>query len=415
MVDTNIAMRGVPIDTATPIRQMQQDQNANAQSEAQVAGMNANTRNTDANTAHTNAMSPEQVLKAHYDNMGERDKRRLQGTIVGAAQLKTYLDKGDVEGAHDFLVQRQASLRQRQALGEDIDTQETDYALDKLRKGDLQGLQNDVGAMMAAGQAYGMVGGQDGTPSSVREWQYYNSLSDADQKRWRDQKRAGSNIDLGDKVIRLDAGGKPETNYNKGLAPADQPANAEAKAAAVATGTANGENTATAQNTIGKMGGLMSALENLKTSSVKAPSGVIEGLGAQVANKSGLGGDAANAQGDFQVKRAAAENEIRAAFRVAGSGSQSDADAKPFIEMLPVAEDAESVKASKTTAAMEAVRTKVSNLARSRNLPDPFSDGGAAPQAGGSGQVKVSNGAETLLIDAADLAAAQAEGFKQVQ
>lgn len=393
MVDSNIAMQGVPLDTGNVVRQANMDE-------------------------QQNALSAEQTLKAHYENMAERDKRRLQSTVVGASQLKTYLDRGDLDGAHDFLVKRQGSLHQRMGYGEDIDDQETAYALDKLRKGDIDGLKNDVGAMLAAGQAFGMVAG-NGMPASVQEWQYYNSLTPEDQKRWLENKRANQVANLGDRTVVLGPDGKPKETYQTGLKPEDTPENAAAKAAAEASAKINAESDANATNTIGKMQGLMTSFENLKKSSAKAPGGVAGNLGATIANQSGLGGGAADAQGDFTVKRAAAENEIRAAFRVVGSGAQSDADAKPFIEMLPVATDSESVKASKVNAAMEAVRSKVSNLAQSRNMPDPFNPQTAAPGGQGApaagGMITVSNGQETFQIDPADLPSAQAEGFQQVQ
>jgi hypothetical protein len=390
MVDSNIAMQVQGLDTATPIRQARQDEN-------------------------NNALAAEQILKAQYDNMNEREKYRLQSTVVAASQLQSYLERDDVEGAHEFLVNRRNALQNRMGAGENVDTQETDYALDKIRRGDLDGLKNDVSAMLAAGRAFNMVSG-NGMPASVQEWQYYNSLSPQDQKRWLENKRANQVANLGDRTVVLGPDGKPKETYAAGLAPADQPSNAANKAAAVASGTAAGENDATAANTIGKMQGLMASFENLKTSSAKAPGGLAANLGADISNKSGVGGAAADAQGDFTVKRAAAENEIRAAFRVAGSGAQSDADAKPFIDMLPVAEDSDSVKAAKVQAAMDAVRTKVSNLAASRNLPDPFNP--QAPAAGSApagGMITVSNGKESFQIDPADLPSAQAEGFQQVQ
>ena len=133
-------------------------------------------------------------------------------------------------------------------------------------------------------------------------------------------------------------------------------------------------------------------------------------------NKVGAGGEAAVAQGDFSVKRAALENEIRQAFRVAGSGATSDRDALPFIQMLPDENDSEVVKVAKIKSAQQAVRATTRTLALQRNLPDPF-ETGAAPQGGGQpaqgGLVKVTNAqtGESFMIDPSDLAAAEAEGF----
>ncbi len=355
---------------------------------------------------NSDALAAEQILKAHRENMSARDQSRLRSTVVGAAQLKTYLDKNDLDGAHDFLTKRQTQIQQRMANGEDIDDDETAYALDKIRRGDLQGLQTEVAAVMAAGQAYGMIGGVDGTPSSVREWQYYNSLSETDQKRWRDQKRAGSNIDLGDKVIRLDAAGKPEQSYTKDLAPADQPTNAADKAKAVAEGTAAGE----AGVNVKKLDFLVKSLNDLKTTS-NAPGGTLQNLGASVANKSGIGGEAAVAQGDYVTKRAAAENAIREAFRVAGSGANSDRDAAPFIEMLPVASDSVDVRAAKIDAALAAVQNKISSQMQVQGMAG---GGGTAPGGDPNEIIKVVNPktGEKNAVKRSRLADAQAEGFQ---
>lgn len=354
-----------------------------------------------------NALSTEQILKAQLDNMNEREQSRLRSTVIGAAQLKTYLDRNDLDGAHDFLVNRQNALHARMGAGENIDDQETAYALQKLRSGDVDGLKNDVGAMLAAGQAYGMIGGS-GMPASIQEWQYYNALTPEDQKRWLEQKRANQVANLGGNTMVLGPDGKPIANYNHTLKPEDQPENAKNKANATAQGNVEGTNAANAAFSAEGLKGVNAALKDLQTSGKAAPGGVAQNLGAQIANQSGLGGGAADAQGDFTVKRAAAENAIREAFRVAGSGAQSDADAKPFIDMLPVATDSDSVKVAKTNAAMQAVTNRI-------NVKLQQAQGTPAPTQGGGGKITVSNGQESFQIDAADLAAAQAEGFQQVQ
>lgn len=387
-IDPNILMQGKAVDTATPIRQQQADVN-------------------------NNALAAEQTLKAHYDNMGERDKQRLQSTVVGASQLKAYLDKNDVEGAHEFLVQRQNALHQRMGAGENVDDQETAYALDKIRRGDIDGLKNDVGAMIAAGQAYGMIGGQDGTPSSVKEWQYYNSLSPQDQNRWKDQKRAGSNLNLGGTQVHLDASGNPVASYDVTLKPEDQPANAEKKADATARGNVSGTNAGNAAFSAEGLKGVKTALQDLQTSGKTAPGGVAQNLGAQIANQSGMGGTSADAQGTFTVKRAAAENAIREAFRVAGSGASSDADALPFINMLPVENDADSVKIAKTNAAMEAVQNRINVKLKQAQGAGASAPGGQGTQPGK--MIKITNGQESYEIEPTDWPAAEQQGFKQVQ
>lgn len=366
-----------------------------------------------ANTQQlNNAQATENILHQHYQNMNDREKARLTSTIVGASQLKTYLDKDDVEGAHQFLEQRRGQLHNRMATGENIDTQETDYALEKLRRGDIQGLKNDVASVIAAGQVYGIIGGMSGAPSNVQEWQYYNSLSKEDQQRYLTMKRSNQVVDLGDKKIvpnPANPAGTPTASYDVGLKPEDKPKNAKEKAQATAEGTAAGESNATATNTMNKMGGLLSAYDNLKPSALAAPSGGIANVGATAANITGIGGKAAQAQGDFSVKKAALENEIRQAFRVVGSGATSDRDAVPFINMLPNENDADDVKVAKIEAAKQALQVKVQELAKQRGMPNPF----AAQSGQGVQLIRVSNGKQAFDIDPNDLPAAEAEGFKR--
>lgn len=128
-----------PLDTATPLYQANQTQ------------MN-------------NAMSTEQILKAHYEGLDAREKSRLTSTAIGASQLKTFLDAGDIEGAKEMLKRRKINLHQRMAYGENIDTQETDYAFQALERGDIDTLKNDVNSVLAAAQiagAYDYTGGGD--------------------------------------------------------------------------------------------------------------------------------------------------------------------------------------------------------------------------------------------------------------
>lgn len=133
MVDPNIPLTvNNNLDTATPIRQGQQDM-------------------------LNNAMASEKILQQHYQSLDAREKSRLQSTIAGAVQLKSYLDNDDTEGAQNFLMQRRQSLQGRLGAGENIDTQETDAALQMLKSGDVEGLKSSISGLMAAGQVYGIL------------------------------------------------------------------------------------------------------------------------------------------------------------------------------------------------------------------------------------------------------------------
>lgn len=388
MVDTNIAMQTRPLDTATPIRQAQQDQNQNA-------------------------LSAEQVLAAHYQNMSSREQSRLRSTVVGAAQLKTYLDKGDLDGAHDFLVQRQRALHSRMANGEDIDDQETAYALDKLRRGDLEGLQNDIAGVVAAGQAYGMIGGQDGTPSSVREWQYYNSLPEDKKKEWLNNKRAGSNIDLGDRTVRLDAAGNSVANYEKGVTPDNQPSNVANAAAAKVTGTELGTNQAKLADIEAQMPRLNQVTEKLSRLG-KTATYTKAGVAAnEIARQ--LGAKVPQGAVDRTEYMAVVDNEVLPLLRQTFGAAFTAEEGNRLKVTLGDPDKSPEEKDAVLRAFIEQKMGEVQSLQR-RTGQAPAQP--AAPAAAGgnpNGMVKISNGKETYYVTPADAQAAAAEGFQQVQ
>lgn len=114
------------------------------------------------------------------------------------------------------------------------------------------------------------------------------------------------------------------------------------------------------------------AFSDLLASSKEAPSGALSTIGAQISSKGQGESKSAKALGDFTVRKANAENAIRSTFRVAGSGAQSDRDAKPFIEMLPSEYDSAPVKEAKIKAAMDSMMAKAREVAAANGKPDPF-------------------------------------------
>ncbi len=400
-VDPNLSLQTVQANVAAPINQAATD---------------------DRNAA----LSAEQTLQAHYQNMNDREKMRLRSVVTGAAQLKTYLDRGDVEGAHDFLVQRQQRLQQRMANGEDIDDQETSYALEKLRSGDLQGLQNDVGAILTAGQAYNMIGG-DGLPSSVREWQYYNSLSPEQKKEWLNNKRAGSNVDLGGSVIRLDAGGNPAATYDKTLAPADRPENAFAKSEAAAAGTAVGGSQGDAQAKLTVMQAQLPRLNQVVTK--------LSRLGKTATyTKAGVARDTVARELGAKVPQSAVartsyismvDNEVLPLLRQTFGAQFTAEEGIRLKNTLGDPDKSPEEKDAVLKAFIEQKMGEIQSLQRqvgqpTVQTPSGNRGGGAGNAAGGnsagnSNMVKVSNGKETYLISPDDLPTAQAEGFQLVK
>ena len=140
-IDQQLALRGRTLDTATPVRQMQQDQNANAE-------------------------SAQRVLAQHLQNLNTRDQSRLTSTIAGAAQLGVFLENNDLNGARDFLMRRRQQLQTRMGGGEAVDTQDTDAAIQMLESGNIDELKNNVNGLIAAGRVYGILD-SDPTRSGV--------------------------------------------------------------------------------------------------------------------------------------------------------------------------------------------------------------------------------------------------------
>lgn len=152
-------------------------------------------------------MNNEQILKQHYDTLDTREKSRLQSVVVGAAQLKQFLDNNDLEGAHNFLTRRRTGLQGRLANGEQIDTEDTDAALQMLRSGNIEELQNNVNALMAAGRVVGISDSPD-MPSNIQEWQEFNRMTPEDQQRYLQMKRANQVVNQGNQQTIIDPSGR---------------------------------------------------------------------------------------------------------------------------------------------------------------------------------------------------------------
>jgi hypothetical protein len=390
MTNPNISLSVQGLDTATPINQA-------------------------TDQSFRNEMSTQQILRQHYDNLDAREKSRLSSTIAGAVQLKSFIDNNDLEGAYSFLTRRKQSLQSRMGAGENVDTQETDAALEMLRSGRIDELKNGIGGLMAAGQVYGILNSQD-SPSNVREWQYYNSLSPEQRTEYLTMKRANPVVDTGDAKVfpnPTNPAAPPLTSFPVNPKPEDMPDFKREQARATAEGTATANLDADAKGKITQTAVAMSSFEELKKSSKNAPSGVFEDIGATLSNKSGYGGKSAVTQADFASKRGAAENAARALFRVVGSGADTERDAKPIIEMLPEEGDSAPAKEAKINAAMQELRNRVGILAKQRGLPNPFDTEGMVPAAGGDWVRGFDpQSGRFMEVSKEDLQAAIAEGFQ---
>lgn len=345
----------------------------------------------------------EQTIKQHYDNLDAREKSRMTSVIAGAAQLKTFLDNEDIEGASNFLSSRKNSLMNRIGAGENIDTQETDAALTMLKEGRIDELKNNVNSLMAAGQIYGVINNKE-LPSNIQEWQYYNQMTPEDQKRFIQMKRQGQVINLGGSQIIADPtnpAGAPLKTFEVTPKPEDMPDFKGAQAEATAQGKAQGERTANAQKQEfdgrANRNYLAQALKLLPEST----SGGVATAGKIV--KGGLGISDAATQADRKLNIIAA--------KLTGT--------VPRFEGPQGVLDVELYK----QAAGDLANTNLpagDREAAAQFMLDLLDQYGATGQGAGqpsqnSGPVIVTNPqtGETLEIDAADLKDAMAEGFVQ--
>lgn len=210
---TELPLLTQPLDTATPVRQAAKDE-------------------------QSAALNHEQVLGQYYQNMDAREKSRLSSVISGAVQLEGYLMNDDLDGAHNFLMNRRQAIQNRIAQGENLDTEDTDAALQMIRSGNVQELYNNIQGLKAAGKVYGILSNKD-MPSNVQEWQYYNSLPPEDQERYLTMKRSNQVINLGDKQVvpsQVNPAGNPQAEFTQGLSPGDQPENVRNKERAALEG-----------------------------------------------------------------------------------------------------------------------------------------------------------------------------------
>jgi hypothetical protein len=138
----------------------------------------------------------QQVTKAAFDNASEREKQRLSSSIYGAAQLNSYLEANDIEGAKQFLETRKKNLGARIAQGDNVDTRETEEALQLLEKNPEQ-LKNLTGKLMGFGEQLGILKNpKENIPSSVREYDFYKKLSPQEQQNYLDVKRDNKGLVL---------------------------------------------------------------------------------------------------------------------------------------------------------------------------------------------------------------------------
>ena len=86
-----------------------------------------------------------------------QEQSRIRNVSIAAAQVKPFLDKGDVEGALNFAQSRLKNLQTRIGSGEQIDDEDTSGFIQILQSGDIESAKNHVDAMVQVGQMTGVL------------------------------------------------------------------------------------------------------------------------------------------------------------------------------------------------------------------------------------------------------------------
>ncbi len=104
----------------------------------------------------------------------------------------------------------------------------------------IQGLLGNPDTMKMGAQLLGNQTAYGTAPSTVREWEYFNSLQPKDQQRFLGMKRASQFLDVGPGHIPVLPGGQLGPMIPKELAPGDLPAVRRDQARETAIGSAEG-------------------------------------------------------------------------------------------------------------------------------------------------------------------------------
>jgi len=375
MVDTRLPLMTQPLDTATPARQANQDSQANA-------------------------LNHEQILSAHYQNMDNREKARLSSVISGAVQLKPFLDNQDYDGAHEFLMRRRNSIQQRMGGGENVDTEDTDAAIEMLRKGNVEELNSTIGGLMAAGQVYGILSNKD-MPANIQEWQQFNRMTPEQQQQYLTMKRANPAVNLGGSQIipnPVNPAGPAMAQFEVTPKPEEDPEFKRQQAQAVAEGTATGTRNAANEkkefDAVANQNYIREALKVLPATTSGGAATIAKGVG----QFAGVSTDSSKADRKMELL----------ANKLVGTiprfeGPQSNMDVQLYKDAAGDLANTRLPREDREAAAqmMLDLLAEYGGTGTGNNNPTPVT----------GGRITVTNGRETFEIDEADLPAAQAEGF----
>lgn len=96
-----------------------------------------------------------ETMQEYYQTLDPREQSRIQSTIKGAVELGALLDKDDIKGAYQYLLDRKAMLQEQASRGLPVDTQETDAAIMMLENGAIDELKANVQSLILMGAVLG--------------------------------------------------------------------------------------------------------------------------------------------------------------------------------------------------------------------------------------------------------------------
>ena len=187
-LDASIPLRGQNLDIATPLlrfsqQRRQQDQDR-AAAEQQTFEREQQTFERERQTAidvEKSELSEAQLAKQKIENLDARQQQRLKSSVIGAAQLDGFLQSGNIEGARSFLQRRRAELGQRIAAGENVDTAETDEAIELLDS-DIEQLKGITSSSLEFGKLSGILKRPDGSTNRASALQIADDLQESRAK-----------------------------------------------------------------------------------------------------------------------------------------------------------------------------------------------------------------------------------------
>lgn len=174
-LDTRIPLMGQGIDTANPLTKLgagmaekqRYDQGVAIQQEQQNYAREQDALNRQRQEKMDSAaleskgiddqLSRQRLINEQFKSLDDREQSRIKSVSIAAAQVKPYLDSGDVEGALKFAKARQKALHARMGSGENIDDSDTAGFIQMLESGDVESAKHHVDAMLQVGQMVGVL------------------------------------------------------------------------------------------------------------------------------------------------------------------------------------------------------------------------------------------------------------------